>query len=69
MNHLHEQRARELVEQLERAGMNCELFAVQGSVVLPWTVHRHADDNARRNRSAQFGRIRSARKTKDHRQL
>jgi len=69
MNHLHEQRARELVEQSERAGMNCGLLAVQGSVVLRCTVHRHADDDDRRDRCAQSGRIRSARKMKGHKQL
>jgi len=31
---LHKKRARNLVEHLERAGMNCGLLAVQGTVVL-----------------------------------
>ena len=34
MDDSQEERARELVEQLEKAGMNCGLLAVQGTVVL-----------------------------------
>ncbi len=34
MDDLHKKRAFELVEHLERAGMNCGLLAVQGTVVL-----------------------------------
>jgi hypothetical protein len=34
MDDLHKKRALELVERLERAGMNCGLWAVQGTVVL-----------------------------------
>jgi hypothetical protein len=34
MDDLHKKRALELVEHLERAGMNCGLLAVQGTVVL-----------------------------------
>jgi hypothetical protein len=34
MDDLHEKRALELVQQLERAGTNCGLLVVQGSVVM-----------------------------------
>ena len=34
MNDLEEERAREVVEQLKPAGLNCGLLAVQGTVVL-----------------------------------
>jgi len=34
MDDLHKKRALELVRELERAGMNCGLSAVQGTVVL-----------------------------------
>ena len=34
MNELRKERALELVKHLERAGMNCGLLAVQGTVVL-----------------------------------